>query len=229
MNVEVQRAVIERGITRLCHFTPSRNLSHIACDAVGVLATKQLKANERLVFNPTDLARLDGHDGFICCSIEYPNPWYFEKARAKELLFKDWVVLLINPACIWRKDSLFCPRNAAAGCGRELKVGIEGFTRLYAKTIIGAYGKRFERSSRRLPSVPTDDQAEILIADQIQHRDILTVAVRDEEQARNELSRLRILNHETAFRFVIAPDLFDKNSLSGFMRDGARPPEKELK
>jgi len=228
MNVEIQRAVKERGITRLCHFTPSRNLAHIACDAVGVLATKHLKANERLVYNPTDLARLDGHDGHICCSIEYPNPWYFALARAKEVLFPDWVVLLIRPDYIWRDDTLFCPRNAAAGHGRELKAGIEGFARLFPTSLTGAYGKRLERGSRRLPSAPTDNQAEVLIADQIQQRDLLAVAVRDEAQARNELSRLRILNHETAFRFVIAPDLFEKYRLSDFMRDGIRPPEQEL-
>lgn len=228
MNVAVHNAAKERGITRLCHFTPSRNLAHIACDAVGVLATKHLKDNERLVFNPTDLARLDGHAGSICCSIEYPNPWYFAQARAREVLFPDWVVLFIRPDYIWRKDTLFSPRNAAAGYGRELKAGIEGFAGLFPAALTGAYGKRLERGSRRLASVPTDDQAEVLIADQIQQRDILAVAVKDDEQARNEVSRLRILNHETAFRFVIAPDLFDKYRLSGLMRDGIRPPEQEL-
>jgi hypothetical protein len=93
---EIKMEAKKRGITRLCHFTPARKLSHIACGETGVLSTKRLREDERAVFDPTDLARLDRHETHICCSIEYPNAWYMDKARAKELLFRDWVILLIN-------------------------------------------------------------------------------------------------------------------------------------
>lgn len=227
MNEQVRRACVSRGIGRLCHFTPSRNLAHIACDEVGVLATQRLKTNERSVFNPTDLERLDGHEGHICCSIEYPNAWYFENARAREPLFPDWVVLLIRPDYLWKDETLFCPRNAAAGRGRGLSSALAGFEALFAHSVSGARGRTYIRTPQRLPSMPTDEQAEVLIADRILLRDILAVAVRDEEQARNEIARLRILNHEDSFRFVVAPDLFDKWLLSSLIRGGDRPPEVE--
>jgi len=93
----VETEVKARGITRLCHFTPSRNLAQIVAGKTGILATSKLQEDERSVYTATDLQRLDGFREHICCSIEYPNAWYFEKARGKELLFKDWVVLLVTP------------------------------------------------------------------------------------------------------------------------------------
>lgn len=227
MNEEVQRACRERGISRLCHFTPSRNLAHIACDEIGVLASRHLKENERTVFNPTDLDRMDNHEGHICCSIEYPNAWYFETARAKEHLFPDWVVLLIRPDYLWQDETLFSPRNAAAGYGRMLKGGIDGFNALYAPSVQGSGGRTYERTPNRLPCIPTDDQAEVLIADSILLRDVLAVVVRDEEQAKNEVARLRILGHGRRFHFVVASELFDKRRLSGLLRSGLRPREEE--
>src|SRR5262245_52156175 len=84
-----------RGINRLCHFTPSRNLVHIASGSTGLLATKMLKASERSVYTQTDLRRIDGYEHSVCCSIQYPNAWYLDKAQLDEPLFKDWVILLI--------------------------------------------------------------------------------------------------------------------------------------
>ena len=103
-----------RGITRLCHFTPSRNLAHIASDSNGLLASRHLQDDEAAIFNPTDKVRLDGYPGHVCCSIQYPNAWYFRKARDNERLFPDWVVLLIDVRYLWQAGTKFCPRNAAA-------------------------------------------------------------------------------------------------------------------
>ena len=63
--------------------------------------------------NPTDPDRYDGRDDLICCSIEYPNTYYFVKVREHDHLFKDWVVLLIEPSYLWHPDTCFCPCNAA--------------------------------------------------------------------------------------------------------------------
>ena len=112
-----------RGVTRLCHFTPSRNLAHIASDTRGILASRHLKGDEAAIFNPTDKARLDGHTGHVCCSIQYPNAWYFRRARENERLFPDWVVLLIDARYLWQAGTKFCPRNAAAGHGRVVHEG----------------------------------------------------------------------------------------------------------
>ncbi len=217
----------ERGITRLCHFTPSRNLAQIATGKTGILATKNLERDERSVYTPTDLERLDGFTSHICCSIEYPNAWYFDQARAKEPLFRDWVVLLIAPHYLWEPGTLFCPRNASAGQGRYVGSGEEAFRSLYAESTSGAGDRTFVRSSRHLRCCPTDEQAEVLVPDQIALRAVLAVAVASEQQAKNERARFRLMGvDERAFKFVIATAFFDKYRLSACIRTGSRPTEE---
>ncbi len=215
-----------RGVTRICHFTPSRNLVHIASGFTGVLATKKLQNDERTVFTPTDLLRLDKHEGYISCSIEYPNAWYFDKAQAKDILFKDWVVLLINPKYLWRDGTLFCPRNAASDYGAGIGKGPDAFNALYADSVQGAYGKVRSRSTNHLPSCPTDQQAEVLIPDQILLDDISGVVVSSDIQAKNEVSRFKYLSvAPNRFRLIVAPILFDKYTLSRYIQSGKRPSE----
>jgi hypothetical protein len=227
---EIRSEAETRGITRLCHFTPSRNLVHIASGGVGLMATQTLNSDERNAFTPTDLARLDGFPEHICCSIEYPNTWYLDKARVKDAVFRDWVVILINPRLLWRSGTLFCPRNAAAGHGSHVAGGADGFRRLFAAEVVGAGGRTFARSHARLASCPTDEQAEVLIPGTIGFPDIIGVVVRDEAQARNEVSRLRLLKlPQDLFKILIVPEFFDKNALSGYLRSGRRPTEKDWK
>lgn len=225
---EIYREALRRRITRLCHFTPSRNLLHIASGGTGILSTRSLKEAERLIYNPTDLERLDNHENYICCSIQYPNPWYFQKARSSEPLFLDWVVLLINPHYLWLKGTCFCPRNAAAGSGRMIGEGIDVFKSLFADSVEGAYGKKFIRSSSRLPSCPTDDQAEVLISDCVTQNDIIAFAVQSEEQAKRECERLRLIGvNLNQLRVIIAPLLFDKDRLSATLKSGQCHSETE--
>lgn len=222
IRLEVER----REITRLCHFTPSRNLLHIASGTLGVLATRRLKGDERAVYNPTDLQRLDQHEGHICCSIEYPNAWYFDQARGKDVLFLDWVILMICPSYLWAAGTRFCPHNAAKNYGRDVAEGHSAFVAMFADSVQGAYGRTYVRTPRRLPCCPTDEQAEVLIRDRIDLADILAIAVPNESQARNEVVRLRLAKAPLdRFKFVIAPEVFDKRKLSQHIRSGTRPIE----
>jgi hypothetical protein len=224
---QIKQEVELRGITRLCHFTPSRNLVHILTGITGILATKKLQKDERSVFTPTDLERFDRHEAYICCSIEYPNAWYFDIAKSKDELFKDWVILFINPKYLWLSGTRFCPRNAASGYGRSVAGGKEAFLSMFAQSVSGAGNKTFSRSNTHLVCCPTDNQAEVLIPDQIGTADILAIAVPTETQAKNEAVRLSILGvPRDRFNFVIAPTLFDKQSLSNSIRWGKRPIEK---
>lgn len=226
MITAIKREVERRGITRLCHFTPSRNLVHILTGETGILATKKLQDDERNLFTATDLERLDRHERYICCSIEYPNAWYFDKAKSKDKLFQDWVVLFINPRYLWLPGTRFCPRNAASAYGRSISEGSEAFLSMFASSIQGAYGKTFNRSSNHLACCPTDNQAEVLVPDQIDISDILAIALPSPTQARNEIARLRLLDiSEDRFKFIITPDLFDKDTLSKYIRLGKRPQE----
>lgn len=222
----IRASALARGITRLCHFTPSRNLVHIATQKEGVLATQHLREDEKAVLNPTDLERFDGYPDHVCCSIQYPNVWYFRKAQEKERLFRDWVVLLIEARYLWLPGTKFCPRNAAAQHGRNIREGLESFEALFAPSVEGASNQTFRRSDPHPSWLPTDEQAEVLIPDRIHRDDILGVVVRDESQARREAARLEQLE-EPVPRLFIAPLFFSAHQLSNSLRKGALPPERE--
>ena len=213
-----------RGITRLCHFTPSRNLAHIASDSRGILASRHLQGDEAAVFNPTDKERLDGYPGHVCCSIQYPNAWYFRRARENERLFPDWVVLLIDVRYLWHAGTLFCPRNAAAEQGRLVHGGVAAFDALFADRVEGT--RTFRREPGHPDFLPTDEQAEVLIPDRISPGDVVGVAVRDDDQAAREASRLE-LQGLVVPRIVIAPSFFSPYALSQSVRSGRMPSERE--
>ena len=223
---EIRSEAERRGITRLCHFTPSRNLAHIASDPHGLLASHHLKADEKAVFNPTDVERLDGRRGHLCCSIQYPNAWYFRTVRKKEMLFLDWVVVFIKSHYLWRIGTMFCPRNAAAGYGRSIGEGSAAFRGLFAQSVEG--NRTYRRGPRHPAFLPTDEQAEVLVPDVIRHDDVIGVAVRDQTQAKQETAALKLQGHEPPRIFVV-PELYDPRALSGLLRTGRTPAEPEFK
>jgi hypothetical protein len=226
VNAEIREEAMRRGITRLCHFTPSRNLAYIMRGNVGILATRRLQEDERALYNPTDLQRHDGLDDHICCSIEYLNAWYFDHAKNRELLFKDWVVLLIDPRYLWDSGTRFCPRNAAASFGREVGSGIEAFRAMFAGAVPGEYGRTFVRGDSHLECSPTDDQAEVLIPDRIAIEHLMGVVVSSETQARNELVRFRLSGLDSrGIPLIVAPTFYEKRNLSSCIRRGERPRE----
>ena len=226
MSVQIERSVAARGISRLCHFTPSRNLLHIAAGRVGVLSTSALEKEERAAFNPTDIARLDGQKGHICCSIEYPNAWYFDKARAQNDIFPDWVVLLVDPKYLWQEGTLFSPRNAAAEYGRYIAEGVNAFEAMFADEVVGTRRNVYRRTADQFPACPTDQQAEVLVPDRILISDILGVAVKDDEQGLTERARLRASGLDPdMFRYFSAPHMFKKHELDQAIKSGKRLPE----
>lgn len=218
----IRREVLQRGITRLCHFTPSRNLMHIYTGSSGLLASQRLSDDERSAFNPTDLERLDGYPDHVCCSIQYPNGWYFRQARSRERLFRDWVVLLIDPKHLWLPSTKFCSTNAATGRGAGISEGPQAFHALFAPEVSGASGV-FARD-RKPDFVPTDDQAEVLVPGRIGLEALQGFAVPDAAQARREAARLRHLGHD-APQILIAPSFFSPHTLSEKLRAGVLPGE----
>ncbi len=220
----IQQRVKRRGITRLCHFTPSRNLAHIASERRGVLASARLQDDEAAIFNPTDKARLDGYPDHVCCSIQYPNAWYFRKAREKEHLFRDWVVLLIDARYLWEAGTKFCSRNAAAEQGRLVAEGAAAFDSLFADEVQGV--DVYRRGTHHPDFLPTDEQAEVLIPDRISHGDVQGVVVRDDDQAARETLRLALQGLMVP-RVVIVPEFFSPPALSQHLRRGRTPSERE--
>jgi hypothetical protein len=225
----IRDEAVRRRISRLCHFTPSRNVIHILSGVEGILGTQHLNSVERSVFTQNDLLRLDGHAECISCSIEYPNAWYFAKTNARDAIFKDWVVLLIDPKYLWMEGTLFCPRNA--GAGRNILSGERGFRGLFADSVPGAGGRVFTRASTRAPCCPTDEQAEVLVPDRIAIDDLKGLVVHDEAQAKNELVRFELAGVPkdlmARLKFIIAPTFFDKWALHECLESGKRPVETE--
>lgn len=228
MTAAIRAKVAGRGISRLCHFTPSRNLVHIATDPNGILSSARLREDEKAVLNATDAQRLDGFPDHVCCSVQYPNAWYFRKARENEYLFADWVVLLLKPDSLWTAGTKFSPRNAAAKHGRDVAEGEPAFDAMYAPSVVGAYGRTFVRTATHPSWLTTDQQAEVLIPDRVAREDILGVAVASESQAKREHARLEQLQVDVP-PIVIASDFFDPHRLSSQLRSDTAPPEMIFK
>ncbi len=218
----IRQECASRGITRICHFTQSRNLAHIFDDPLGLCSTRTLQEYD-LPHNPTDTGRFDGRDDLICCSIEYPNTYYFATVRERDPLFKDWVVLMIELRYLWHPETCFCPCNAARSCGAYIQGGIDGFRSLYAPVSPGF--PAYTRSTRHLPAAPTDIQAEVLLKDPIPLDSITGIAVHTEGQAQREMCRLSLQGITVDKPIYIAPDFFDKTSLSRMIQRGVRATE----
>ena len=218
----IQQECLQRGITRVCHFTQSRNLAHIFGDYLGILSTKTLRQGG-LPHNPTDPKRLDKCDHLISCSIEYPNPNYFKVVRRREPLFEDWVVLFMNMNLIWKNGTKYCPCNAATSNG--FYIG-DRFSTLFASSSLGARGGQ-KRSQYHLFCSPTDIQAEVLIPEPIQLGQIDAIAVQSKEQANKEFTRMKLQGISFNKKIYVVSDFFSNNdTLVSMVQSGRRVEEK---
>jgi len=222
--VKIKNEAIRRGITRLCHFTQSRKLAHVLTTVREILSTEKLTKEFPDILDVTDKFRRDGYKNHICCTIEYPNTWYWRSVKDKDLLFKDWVVVLLNPAILWRSSTLFCPTNAATQSGSLVSPGYAGFMRLFQLEVTGARRRVQRRTGQMLPCCPTDDQAEVLVRHSIPIKDILGIAVPTEAQARRENIRLSFLASAVTVKWIAAPQFFN-TEWSALVRQGQRPKE----
>lgn len=199
---EYNAFVKERGISRLCHFTKSKNLPYILGTDGKLLANNFIK-DENLERN--DELRLDGKEDYICCSVQYPNLFYLDRVITSNImhLFKDWSILLISPSVI-NDQSLFCPCNAATNGGIMIGGGIDSFKKLYSESILGK--REIVRYKNMLASSPTDNQAEVLIMHSILKENILGIVFRSNEQAKRELINLNLAQCDISnIQIIVCP------------------------
>ncbi|MDF1597924.1 MAG: DarT ssDNA thymidine ADP-ribosyltransferase family protein [Acidimicrobiia bacterium] len=208
----IQGKVDARGITRLCHITRSMTLPFIV-EMGEIVATSRLDQDELAIYYPNDHMRLDGHKTHVSCSVQYPNAWYLKLVQAREPLFKDWIVLLIEPDPLWWSNTLFCPVNAATEHGRYIAEGKDGFDAMFENfTPTGRIG----RGLTHLASCPTDNQAEVLVLDGIPLDLVRCVVVRDEAQAKRERWKLSEFGLSVPeLGLAICPEFFDPRALAG--------------
>ncbi len=225
MNADVRREVERLKITRICHFTLYRNLKDIATGK-GLLSRNQLNEAD-LKATAQDLARRDGHLDHISCSVEYPNAWYYRDKAEKEKNFRLWVVVTIDPKHLAEDRTRFCHRNAAADQGAYIRGGIEGFGGMYDSSVEGAGGRTFTRTPKWLFQCPTDNQAEVLVADFIPIEDVKTVALRTDDQAELVYAGLKqIGGAPERFTFTVVPEFFQPYRLRDAIESGVRPQER---
>lgn len=226
MNAEVLAEVERLRITRICHVTPLRNLVHIATGK-GLLSSAALTEAERRAFTQQDLERWDGHPDHICCSIEYPNAWYYQQKAGNDAIFRTWVVMTIDPKHLAQERTRFCHRNASARGGAYIRDGIEGLCGMYQSPVEGAGGRTYTRTPTHLQQCPTDNQAEVLVPRFIPIADVKTIALSTEEQAASVYVGLEQIGGDpTRFVFTVAAELFQPWVLSNAISRGTRPQER---
>ena len=194
--------LMRRGVTRLCHFTKLQSFTHIITSPSGILASSSIRQDTK---NVIDIARYDGELDHICCSIQYPNSWFLNKAieRNANQIFKDFIVLYVNPRIIEDHDVKYCPCNASRESGAYISGDMENIDSIFSTTVKTF---RYPRSPHMLPCCPTDGQAEILIKDSIPCEYITGIAVGNIDVAARVCGILKLCNIEQ-IPIYIAPDI----------------------
>lgn len=222
INFEVAEALRALPFTRLTHFTPSLNLPSIVADGE-LRSVKALRDDVRACYRATDLQRLDGYPDKVCCSIQYPNGYYFDIARRKSdvINYPDWVCLLLDKDVVATGGTLFSPRNAAAA-GKRPAPGAAGLQACFAPSVLGQGGQTRTRGPRHDPRSPTDVQAEVLVTAPVPlsaiHGIVFpTAAAAEEEYGRLDRFGVLLPDH---VQWIISPGMFDKIAIANAVRFG---------
>lgn len=210
--------LIDRGVTRLCHLTLLKSLTHIITSPSGIVATNIISQDIKTV---NDEERLDGKLNYVCTSVQYPNSWYLVKAdnRNMDKIFREWVVIYIDPSVLNERKSAFCPCNASKNNGAFIDDNIDNIGSIFEYRVPEW---RYSRPLNMLPCCPTNGQAEILIKDNIPNRFIIGIAVENKDVAERVYSMLKIYSKDIPI--YIAPEVLN-TEWSCKARNGERPAE----
>lgn len=208
-----------RGVTRLCHFTKLQNLTHIITSESGILASRSIRQDTKHV---NDTARYDGELDHVCCTVQYPNSWFLNKAIQKnhDKIFRDWVVLYIKLTILKDKTAKFCQCNASRSNGAYIRGNLNDVGSIFA-TSVSTF--RYPRSPKMLSCCPTNGQAEIMIKDSVPREYISGIAVGNEDVAKRVYAILKLYAVEH-IPLYIAPDVLTPR-WSQMIKNGQRPDE----
>lgn len=190
-SLEFQKEIASRGIEHLIHFTPTINLLSIF--EQGKLLSRALL--ERFDIDQTDIfdyveftdnIRFDDKS-YINLSIQHPNSFLFNRFRQKtaDESHVYWCVLKIDKKYIYEDDTLFSVTNAANTHNKRI-VGVTGdinkFRMMFANLllIVTSYSSRTITRNGLKDKYPTDEQAEVLVKNEIPVSDILQVCFKDD-------------------------------------------------
>jgi len=215
-SIEFQKEIASRGIEHLIHFTPTINLLSIF--EQGRLLSRALL--ERFDIDQTDIfdyveftddIRFDDKS-YINLSIQHPNSFLFNRFRQKtaDESHVYWCVLKIDKKYIYQADTLFSVTNAANSHNKR-NVGVTGdinkFRMMFANSlpIVTSYNSRTITRNRLKDKYPTDEQAEVLVKNEIPVSDILQVCFKDDNDLATGKAALSDYNTSN---FVVDASLF---------------------
>ncbi len=219
--IEFQKEILCRGIEYLIHFTPTINLLSIF--EQGKLLSRALL--ERFDIDQTDIfdyieftddIRFDDKN-YINLSIQHPNSFLFNRFREKTQndIHISWCVLKIDAKYIYQVNTLFSVTNAANSHNKR-NIGVTGdinkFRLIFSNSIqiVTSYNSKVILRNSLKAKYPTDEQAEVLVKNEIPVSDILQVCFKDEADL---ASAKAALNDYDTSNFVIDAILFTKSRL----------------
>lgn len=210
-----------RGVTRLCHFTKLQSLTHILASADGIVASSAIQQDTK---HTNDSFRFDGELDHVCCTIEYPNSWFLNKAIQNNMdnIFREWVVLCISLDVLLHRSAKFCECNASSKCGKYIRSDMSQIGDIFALEVPSFQHKR---SPKMLSCCPTNGQAEILIKDNIPRQYIKRIIVGNHDVAKNVYAMVKLYAIPD-IPVYIAPDVLSP-TWSGIIKQGRRPSEIE--
>ncbi len=210
--------VNERGITRIVHFTPFPGLVGIL--SLGkVLSRRAMESfsytnpDSKFVslFGYNDPERHDMKLNCINMSIEHINADLFWAFKERDHCKEPWCILEFDPGCLQTKGTRFSISNAASRFVRDYGTGtgIDSLKTLFYKDIhqatflpermlsafIPELKRRYQKLALERPdgfpdNWTTDEQAEVLIPNELSVEHLRGIVFRSEEDKRNALARL---------------------------------------
>lgn len=213
---ELRKEVNKRRIEYLIHFTPTINLLSIF--EQGKLLSRalleQFDIDQTDIFDYiefTDDIRFDDKS-FINLSIQHPNSFLFNRFQQKTSNENhiNWCVLKIDKKYIYYHNTLFSVTNAANSHNKR-NIGITGgvnkFRQMFAEAlqIVTSYNSRTISRNGLKSKYPTDEQAEVLVKNEISISDILQVCFKDEKDL--AAGKAALSDYNTS-NFVVDATLF---------------------
>lgn len=215
-HTDFQNEISNRNIDNLIHFTPTINLLSIF---------EQNKLLSRMMLEKFDIDQTDIFDyieftdeirfddkSYINLSIQHPNSFLFNRFRQKtaNLHHINWCVLKIDKKYIYQENTLFSVTNAANSHNKRI-VGVTGdiekFRMLFANSIqvVTSYNSRTITRNNLKSKYPTDEQAEVLVKNEILASDIMQVCFKDEQDL--AAGKAALSDYDTT-KFVVDASLF---------------------
>ena len=204
-------AAAKRGITRLVHFTRARYAKAIMREGE-ILSHYRLRSRKSSEWCPNDWMRLDGHYDYICCSIQYPNPYLLTKFIEMNE-DSTWVLFFLDTSLLGLSSTKFSPVNAAKANGQYIKAGSAAFESLFGSRVPGS---EFLRAGLHRRECPTDVQHEVLVKGSIPISNVTKMVVK----SRSVRYDIENETRELLWRIAVSvrPELFDRDWITKRIR-----------